>query len=251
MAVVIIPRTKGKISRITFRKAAPLNLTQENWRTIENSYGQPIPESARAELVRATVRFLQLAAAEDTSLMDDALERISRLRDRAQSLIHAITERPIGDEIREYVDDQLALTYSLFKYDQLPARNYLGHLSLELARFVNVCNEEISFLPQYYFWPDGGGWEVWIQQLTTILGSHNLPTGVRKDVDKRSDDTPSPFTNFVCSLQNFLPKQHIRAHSIGALATAIHEARKGSKPPIALRKPRARKTGGNRNKARR
>jgi hypothetical protein len=251
--VVIMPKTKGKISRITFRAAERISLSEENWETIEKAYGQTISQSVRAEIVSVTIRFLQLAAAEDTPVMKDALKRITRLRDRAQSFNDVINERPIDDDIRAYVNDQLADTYGLLNYDQaaLPTRNYVGRLSLELARFVNVCNEELRFLPQYDYWPDGGAWETWVRHLTSIFANHNLPTGVRKDVDKRPEDIPSAFVNFVWSLQHFLPKQHVRVHSTGALATAIHEARNESKPPVALRKPRGRKTGANTNKRQR
>jgi hypothetical protein len=248
--VVIMPKTKGKISRITFRSAEPINLSEENWETIEKAYGQKIAQSVRSEIVSATNQFLQLAAAEDTPLMKDALKRITRLRDRAQSFNDVINERRIGDGIRSYVNDQLADTYGLLKYDgaAFPTHNYVALLSLELARFVNVCNEELRFLPQYDYWPDGGAWETWVRQLTRIFENHNLPTGVRKDADKQSEDTPSAFVKFVWSLQKLAPKQHVRAHSTEALATAIHKARNESKPLV---KPRSRKTGRNTNRPQR
>jgi hypothetical protein len=248
-----MPKTKGKISRITFRSAEPVNLSEENWETIEKAYGQTISQSARAEIVSTTIQFLQLAAAEDTPLMKDALKRITCLRDRAQSFNDVMNERPIGDEIRTYVNDRLAETYGLLNYDQaaFPTRNYVARLSLELARFVNVCNEELRFLPQYDYWPDGGAWEIWVRELTIIFANHKLPTGVRKDVDRQPEDTPSAFVNFVWSIQKFLPKQRVRAHSTGALATAIHAARNESKPPVALRKPRSSKTGANTSKRQR
>jgi hypothetical protein len=251
MAVIIMPKRKGKISRVTFRTAKPLDLSEENWRGIEEAYGRSISQNVRDQTVAATIQFLRLAAAENTPLMEDALKRVTSLRDRAQSLNEAINQLAIGDPIREYVNDQLAGTYALLNYDRaaFPTRNYIAHFSLEIGRFVNTCNETLNFLPQYDYWPTGGAWEIWIRQLTKIFANNNLPTGARKDVNKNKRATPSPFAKFVWSLQSFLPKQYIRAiHSSGALVTAIYEARKGSKPLVALRKTRARKTGGNRTK---
>ncbi len=265
-AVSIIPKQKPKIPRITFRAVQPLNLSDENWQAIEASYGHSISQEIRTQIKAVTTQFLQFATAEDTGLMNDAVKRIRRLRARAQSFNAAILERSIEDaareditakkmskeRIREYVDDELALTYALLNYDQpLPGRNYVSRISLELGRFVNACNEVLDFAPQYDYWPDGGAWEVWIRQLTGILKIHHLPTGARKDSAKIKDDKFSAFVTFVQTLQTFLPRKHIRAqHSRVALATAINKARKESKPLVAPRKLRARKSGRNTNNSR-
>jgi hypothetical protein len=256
-----MPKTKGKIPRITFSAVQPIHFSDGNWRTIEDAYGDPIPQEARLQIEVVTVQFLQFALAENTGSMDDAFRRVTRLRDRSQSLIDAIDARPVDDVTRNYVDDELALSdarLNSVKFCKilgirampLAARKDVREISADLGRFVRACDRTLKvfeYASQYDYWPSGRAWDEWIRQLTTILAGHNLPTGVRKDVDKRSDDTPSGFTNFVWSLQKFLPLQHIRAHSHGALATAIHEARKQSKPPVGLRKPRARKSGANKN----
>jgi len=248
-----MPKTKGKIPRITFRAVQPFSLSDENWRTIEEAYGQSISQEIRTQLAAVTTRFLQLAIAEDSGLfMDDAVKRISRLCERAQSLNDAIKERPIDDPIREYVDEEVAFTYALLNYDQpLPARNYVGRISLELGRFVNACDEVLGFAPKYNYWPDGGAWEVWIRQLTGILKMHNLPTGVRKDSAKLKEDKFSAFAIFVQTLQKFIPPEHIRAqNSLFALSTAIDKARTKSKPLVAPRKLRVRKPGRNTSSSR-
>jgi len=184
-----MPKSKGKIPRITFRAVQPINLSDENWRTIEGAYGQSISRQIRTQISVATTRFLQLAVAEDTGLMNDAVKRVRRLRGRAVSLIDAIgaaslidatKECPGEDAIREYVDEELALIYALLNYDQpLPTgkHNYVGRISVELGRFVKVCDEMLNFSPQYDYWPDGGAWEVWIRELTGIFKAHHLPRG--------------------------------------------------------------------------
>jgi len=170
-------------------------LSDENWQAIEASYGYSISQEIRTQIKTVTTRFLQFATAEDTGLMNDAVKRIRRLRARAQSFNAAILERSIKDaaredipaekmikeRIREYVDDELALTYALLNYDQpLPWRNYVSRISLELGRFVNACNEVLDFAPQYDYWPDGGAWEVWIRQLTGILKKPSSANGRQK-----------------------------------------------------------------------
>jgi hypothetical protein len=240
-----MPKTKGKIPLIKLRAVQPFKLSDESWRTVETAYSQSISPEIRTQIANVTTRFLQLAIAERTGSMNDAVERIRRLRDRALSLNDAIKERPIDDAIREYVDDELAQTYALLNYDEpLPARNYVGRLSLELGRFVNACNEVLNFAPKYDYWPDGGAWEVWIRQLTGILDAHGLQTGARKDATKNKADKASSFVEFVYSFQKLLPNQYVRGqHSKGALATSIAKARRGSKALVGRRKARARSPG--------
>ena len=240
-----MPKVKGKISRITFQAIKPPNLSVQNWKAIEEEYGRSIPVNTRAEITGATVRFLQLAAAQKNApLKDDALERISRLRKRAQSFLDAINEPPVGDELRHYVDENLALTYSLFDFDNpLSTRSYVLGLGLELKRFVRVCDEDRELLTQYDFWPSGRAWQIWIRELTKILENQRLPTGVRKD-----GQNPSQFANFVWSLHSFLPREYIRAaHSKGALATAISKSRNESKPLVR----RTRNAGRNTKRSQR
>jgi hypothetical protein len=259
-------RRKGKIPRISFGAAQPINLTDDNWRTIEAAYGQAVSLKTRAQIETATKGFLQFAQAENTGWMDDAVRRVSRLRKSAWLLITAIEAHGVADITRDYVDDELALSYARLNSDKiskllgirsapLAAYKYVRELRTDLGRFVNACDltlKEFQNASQQEYWPTGGAWKIWIRQLTEIFANNNLPTGARKDVNKNKRANPSPFVRFVGSLQGFLPKQYTRAiHSSGALVTAIYEARKESKPLVVLRKTRARKTGGNEDKPQR
>ena len=92
-----MPKTKGKIPRITFEEGKPIALSDENWSTIEEAYGHPISEEVRTQIEKVTAEFLQFALAEDTGSMADAVQRVIRLRDCARSLIKAIDARSITD----------------------------------------------------------------------------------------------------------------------------------------------------------
>jgi hypothetical protein len=234
MAVAIVSRSKGKIPRITFGAAQPINLSDDNWQTIEAAYGQSISQEIRTQINTATTRFLQLAVAEDTGLMNDAVQRANRLRRSADSLLAAIDQRDIGDVTRGYVDDELELSYRMLSRDKARfARTYIDDFTVKLSWFLSACKltaQRICDASQNNYWPNGGAWEVWVQHLAGILSAHGLPTGARKDVDKTKFERASPFVEFVRSLQTFLPKKHIRAyHSKGALANAINKARKASR----------------------
>jgi len=234
-----MPKSKGKIPRITVPPIQPFNLSDENWGKVEDSYGQSISQEIRTQINAAIARFVQFAVAEDSGLtINDAVKRITRLRERALSFIDAIKEHPVEDAIRMWVDEELELFYEQSNYDhQLLVRNYVGQLSLELGRFVNVCNEMLDYTSRYNNWPDGGAWETWIRQLTDMLELRRMPTGVRKDTAKLKEDKFSVFAKFIYTLQKFLPSKYTRAqHSLVAIATAIINARQESKPPVARKK---------------
>jgi VCBS repeat-containing protein len=89
---------------------------------------------------------------------------------------------------------------------------------------VKVADNNGGFTTQGF--SKGEAWERWIRRLTSIAKAHNLPGGARKDSDKQSGSHASPFVEFVWGLQQFVPGTHRRAHSKGALAKAITEARR-------------------------
>jgi hypothetical protein len=252
----IMPKTKGKIPLITFRAVQPIVLSDKDWKTLEKPYGYPISRQVRTQIKIVTARFLQFALAEDTGSMKDAVQRVTLLQNCARSLIKAIDARAISDVTRLYVNDALELNYARLKSNKLAkvlrirtvplaAHKSIWEIYADLEDFVNVCNltlKEFDYVSQNDYWPRGGAWEVWIQQLTEIQRSQHLPTGARKDMA----NTASPFVELVYKLQTFLPKRHIRAqHSKVALASAIAKARRASHFPLAPKKARARKTGRN------
>lgn len=139
--------------------------------------------------------------------------------------------------MREFVDETIADSYALLKYENsLPRRNYVGQVLVEIGRFANSCGETIHFLEQYEFWPKGGAWEIWIRELTKILDYHDLPVGVRKDSAKVKSKKESAFVKLVQRIQTLIPARFVRGrHSPEALATAIYNARKHSKALVLLK----------------
>ncbi len=249
-----MPRSRGKISLISLRAIEPICFTEENWRTVEREYGHALSPEVRQQVTAATNGFIRFASAENTGTMSDAIKRATRLKKQAEVLISTINERAVGDVTREYVDDELSLSYARLNDDKqceflgassvpLAARKYVRELHAELERFVKACDltlRELDHAAGYNYWPSGGAWEHWIRQLTLILETHDLPIAVRKD--RRSDKfgRASPFVLLVFRIQNFLSPKLVRSqHSRGALAVSIHKARRRSKPSMS-RKIRAR-----------
>lgn len=152
--------SKAKIPRITLRAGKQLILTDHDWQEIETAYGEAIPLQVRAQIIQLSERFLCFSGAQ-TGSMNDAIQRATRLRQCAQSFVTAVNERAVGDVIREYVDDQMALGNALLN-DGDAARKYVCEISAELSRFTMTCEwtlKEMEQASQYNFWPDGWHWD--------------------------------------------------------------------------------------------
>jgi hypothetical protein len=167
-----------------------------------------------------TAGFLRAASAEKTGLLEDAIERVTNLRDRAQALIGVISERPIDDAIREYVDEAVALKYAILRFDEglTAPRGYVGRFTLEVARFVITCEatlREFKEQEQLDFWPDGWAWAEWVRQIARVAILYKLPHRVSKDPSSNR----SPFVALVQTLQRRVPVEYARGkQSEGALA---------------------------------
>jgi hypothetical protein len=239
-----VPRAKGKIPRIAVRPIQPISFTDHDWQKLEAALGHSIPEKARASITLATNQFLQFAEAEsNTGSMDDALNRLSRLRSSAESFRAAIEERALDDPIRGYVDEALEISYEGLNPGDLAS---VAKLSADLVRFLSACDLTVQWLEQdaqHNYWLERGAWEHWIWQLTEILKEHHLPTGVRKDAAGYKVESASQFVKFVSTLQIFLPKEHVRGHTKSSLAERIYKARKRPKPAVAPRAKRPREIG--------
>jgi hypothetical protein len=246
-----MPTARAKIPRVKYFKVDQIKLSDKDWNAIEDTYGYSIPPKARALIVAATNEFLGLAAAENTGLMKDALNRANRLLKQTQALIAAIDERPLGDVTREYVDDEIALSNARqndtkfrrllgLRVAPLAARKYVIELFHDLNRFAGACEltlQELDHASRYNYWPDGAAWQIWIRDLTRLLEASKLPTGVRKDVDKNRGKA-SQFVELVCALQHHIPAEYVPKRAKDALATAIGRARNESKTNLPSKKPR-------------
>jgi hypothetical protein len=166
------------------------------------------------------------------------LKHLKNLKDQTDSLQKAINELAVDKAIREYVNEEIAFSYAISKYENpVPILKYVGTFERELERFSKACQDTISFLSNHDFWPAGGAWEIWMRELTGILDCHRLPTSARKDSDKTRSEKTSDFVQLVAELQQLIPPQFRRHyHSKPALATAIHSARKYTKPLVSSRR---------------
>jgi hypothetical protein len=126
-------------------------------------------------------------------------------------------------------------------------RQFFSALTGLLTSFRRACDLSLAELlrelndPTIPSFQEGECRRYWIPQLTEIMKQAGLPTGVRKDTDKRKSGGPSPFVALVRELQGCLPDGcRQTTHSDDALAEAIVRARSfGSQKALT---PRLNKT---------
>jgi hypothetical protein len=245
-----MPKPKGKIPRINYIKVDQIEFKEQDWRGIENAYGHALSPEVRTRIGVATNDFVRGASAENNGRMADALARSRALHRRAKDLKTAIEKRPTGDQIREYVDDEIALSHAIqnaTKYREslgmrmapLAERKYVTEFLHELDRFIKACErtiQEFDYMSRYNYWPDGAAWEKWVRNLTRLADDNRLPTGVRKDVDKNWRGKASQFLELIRAIHDHLPANFIPKRSKDALATAITRARSRPKTNLPSKK---------------
>jgi hypothetical protein len=161
-----MPTPRGKIPRINYVAVDQIKFSDKDWKGIEDAYGRPISPGARALIVTATNALVRWAAAENTSLMEDALERVKRLHKQTKALVTAIGDRPPGDVIREYVDDEIALSHARqndskfhkllgIRMAPLAGRKYVVEFLHDLNQFASACElaqRELCYASKYNYW---------------------------------------------------------------------------------------------------
>ena len=252
-----MPTPKGKIPLIHLANVGAIKITDEDWGGIEDAYGRSISLEVRAVIVAETNGFVRGASAENTGSMEDAITRARLLHNRTQDLIAAIDQRPPSEITREYVDDEIELSYALqnatkfrkplgVRLAPLANRKYVIEFLQDLKRFEKACERALQvfdYASQYNFWADGVAWEGWVRNLTRIAKANQLPARVRKDVDKNRHGKASPFVELVCALHRHIPAEYVPHKSKDAIATAISRARKEPKTNFPQKKPQ-RPEGG-------
>jgi hypothetical protein len=96
VAVVSVPKAKGRIPRISVFPVADFKLSDADWRILEVAYYNTLSSEVRRQIERTTTDYLRDARAENTGLMKDAIRRVKNVRKAAQSLLASIEDESGG-----------------------------------------------------------------------------------------------------------------------------------------------------------
>ena len=201
-------------------------LTNSDWSAIEKQYKHKIPIGVRVRITLVTIWFTKLhPAAMASPRIKTILPKVKRLQKAARSLVIDLidpkTGRPESDlrlisDLCFVTPQQLAATMPFIEFE------LLAHWVNEIDR---LCEQIIKTVSQ----PDYSGfekfrvWNFWVAMVSLIVNSANLPSKIRKDIDKQS--RPSQFVILISQIQKRLPEAARRKLSDDSLAQAIVRAR--------------------------
>lgn len=192
-----------------------LNISDDDWRRIEDVYGSKLSTEVREQIYTATITFLLFVEGEQTAQSVSAAQaRVDNIKKAAKRLYGVICESGQAGE-------QFARDYANYLVEQHFGQP-IATLMISLEDACNCAAQELSDPENQR--RKGRVWDDWVRELIAILGPKNLPTQVRKD--DLAQDRPSAFVRLVCELQRLLPPGVRRpAHSLRALTEAIDGAR--------------------------
>lgn len=195
-------------------KALPtsrIKFNRKNWIRVEQAYGCRVPNAARGEIVDATNRFVAFAAAERNALsIKSIFKKIEQIK-RSACMLRSVLDSAQGNS-------EALAAIDLLEQKSVDVLKLHGSISVLEISCDEVSADLKTSVPHY----EGNAWEHWIGDLTQSAKDHGLPSGARKDSDKRDSDSPSQFVRLVQTLQSFVPKSYRRhSQSSNALATAI------------------------------
>jgi hypothetical protein len=226
--------------RIGHRKSygEPFTFAEADWSHFENHYGHKLNEDVRSLISLATIIFsLRSSPDRDVPRLRPTLTKLRNLQEAVDSLLPDLIQdgEPPKSDLREILDfvsrskAQVSLFFPIFQFDILAHQLY--SLKVICARIEKeLCD------PDYNLGEKNQQWNVWIVMLTLTLQSSNLPTEVRKDIDKQR--APSEFVHLVREIQNRIPQTLRRPLSDGSLAQAIYRARKALPLDLQGRSPK-------------
>jgi hypothetical protein len=217
-------------------------ITDRDWQSIESAYGQKLSPQARRDIHEKTQEFVDRAEFEQNA------ERVSDARDRITDIIKAASllrsaldggdhdadshaRTLIKRHLRKQSDAKKQKEGDAIKRRRRKKDDPLRGISSDIRALIFASQDALRELDDAkdQGFSKGEAWDRWIVRLTSIAEKHGLPWRGRKDSDKQkqSGSPVSPFVEFVWALQQFVPDaHHRRAHSKGALAKAISEARR-------------------------
>jgi len=224
-------RRKPKLPIASAGRVPDLKISESDWTCIEMGYGRRLPNQLRAIILKITEEFLSRAEFEHTAPdVADAEARIKTIKNATGALRNAILQRPPEvSGVADFKAKQMICEHAHLPFtdgnDGLTRFAWATLLEISLA-----CDAAMADLVQHRqaagSFREGAAWESWVQKLTEAVKGQGLPTAARKDSDKQSSGTPSPFVAFVYELQQCIPARFCRStQSRHALAQAISSAR--------------------------
>ena len=215
-----VPRVTAKLPIASAGGKPSLKISKAKWDRIEKAYGDSLPKPLRRKINHVTRKYLYWAGFEKNAQSASETERrIETIGAAASKFRGEIFKCPqnIG-KAADFYARQLVCKHLGFSFRQ--GRDGLQSLALKLDRDISRACDHASRDAKKACFREGETWGIWIRELTAALKAHQLPTQVRKDIDKNLTGKPSPFVAFVHELQACIPEKYRRSQPLSDEATA-------------------------------
>ena len=220
---------KRRLVRLAGAKWTPHPSAPVDWLLLEEALGHELAETQRDEISKLVADYLTFEGMERAApFQNDQQAWLTELAAAAAELHRVLVVRPMHEQAAR---QGLAEVETIFA---MIARDAFGSTGLSLENVACFLRPAIDAVgrrdgPEGII--EGERWRHLVAGLVMKFKQWGLPTGIRKDSDKRASGD-SPFVTFFAALQSFFPEESRRhQHSSVALAKAMSNALRDVKLP--------------------
>jgi hypothetical protein len=187
----------------------------DDWDSIEKRYGYPLSEEIRTQIAEVTDRLIEFSAFADAAAsVPDVLKRVKAIRKDAGLLLKRLCQQ---DETDRFIERQLRV----FMGDA----GSLNRVADVVGCLIAACGKVKDDLEATDGLRADQHWNLWVRRVKRIVISNGLPGTVRHDRNGSPNWRPSPFTELIKALQEYLPAYAMRpVGSDEAFSKAINMA---------------------------
>ena len=220
---------KRRLARLAGAKWTPHPSAPVDWLLLEKALGHELAETQREEISKLVADYLMFEGMERAApFQSDQQSWLRELAAAAAELRRVLVVRPMQEQAAR---QGLAEVETMFAKITRDAFGSTG-LSLEnVACFLGPAIDAAARRDGPEGIIEGERWRHLVAGLAMKFKRWGLPTGIRKDSDKRASGD-SPFVAFFKELQSAFPEESRRhQHSSVALAKAMSSALRDVKSP--------------------
>ncbi len=219
---------KRRLARLGGAKLTPHPSAPVDWLLLERALGHKLAETRRDEISTLVADYLMFEGMERAApFQSDEQAWLTELAAAAE-LHRVLIVRPMHEQAAR---QGLAEVETIFA---MIARDAFGSTGLSLenvACFLGPAIDAVARRDGAEGIIEGERWRHLVAGLAMKFKQWGLPTGIRKDSDKRASGD-SPFVEFFAALQSAFPEESRRhQHSSVALAKAMSNALRDVKLP--------------------
>jgi hypothetical protein len=220
---------KRRLPRLGGAKWTPHPSAPVDWLLLEKALGHKLAETQRDEISKLVADYLMFEGMERAApFQSDEQAWLTELAAAAAKLHRVLVIRPMHEQAARQGLVEVEIMFARITRDAFGPTG----LSLEnVACFLGPAIDAVARRDGPEGIIEGERWCHLVAGLAVKFNQWGLPTGIRKDSDKRVSGD-SPFVEFFAALQSVFPEESRRhQHSSVALAKAMSDALRDVKLP--------------------